>query len=181
MAEKRLVLETDFDVPLPAVDEAGRVIGPNGLLIHPVQYHIFMAQTSTVYHRFTTALRCSQLPITDLVRAADAELAEVINTLPTHLQPESAGAESTEALESAYPWVRWQRVYATLILLYHRLRINRTLQKDWATDPAPYAWARAVGLRTARDIIWITQNWEQPADERRDWYVLNLWGFLCSF
>lgn len=42
VAEKRIINEGDFDVPLPDPDKEGRILGPNGMLLHPVQYHIFM-------------------------------------------------------------------------------------------------------------------------------------------
>ncbi|KAH9905254.1 hypothetical protein F4778DRAFT_769930 [Xylariomycetidae sp. FL2044] len=161
--------EFDFDVPLPTVDFAGSINGREGLQIHPVQYHIFMARTAVVYNRFRIDLRRAQLPLGEIVRLADEELAEVINTLPQHLQPDMTGGELTESLETSHPWIRWQRVDVTLVLLHHRLRINRILQQEWHKDRGRYNWARAVCIQTAKDIIWISQNWEQPTAKKSTW------------
>ncbi|KAI0476604.1 hypothetical protein GGR56DRAFT_643487 [Xylariaceae sp. FL0804] len=163
------VHEHDFCVALPTVDPGGCITGPHGLQIHPVQYHVFMARAATVYNRFRVNLRRRELPLDEIVRAADEDLAEIINTLPQHLQPESVGGEYTDSLETAYPWIRWQRVDATLVLLHHRLRINVVLRREWRKDPVRYGWARAICLQTARDIIWISQNWEQPVAKRSQW------------
>ncbi|KAL2291225.1 hypothetical protein FJTKL_13861 [Diaporthe vaccinii] len=164
-----VITEMDFDVPLPAVEASGSVIGPGGLEMHPVQYHIFMARTSTVYNRFRMGLRGSQVPLDEAVRRADEELAEIINTLPQHLSPEGTDRDHESELEALYPWIRWQRVDVTLVLLCHRLRINRVLQSEWQADYSQYGWARSICLRAAKDLIWISQNWEQSAAKRSQW------------
>jgi hypothetical protein len=164
-----LIREEGFDIPLPMITKEGSVTASDGIQIHPVQYHIFMSRTAKSYHRFRMTMQSSGLAVVDIVRAADEELAELIDTLPTHLQADLEGAEHTNELEATYPWVRWQRIDTTLVLLYHRLRINCTLQESWMADPGSCASARAVCLRTARDIIFISQNWELPAHEKRQW------------
>jgi hypothetical protein len=72
-------------------------------------------------------------------------------------------------LEAEHPWIKWQRFDVSLVLLHHRLRIHRALHKEWLESPGRHEGARAVCIRTARDIIWISQNWDQPAAMRRQW------------
>ncbi|KAF2111250.1 hypothetical protein BDV96DRAFT_189630 [Lophiotrema nucula] len=164
-----LLREEDFDVPLPTVTEEGSIRTSNRNQIHPVQYHIFMSRTARAHQRFRRALRHSHKTKLEAVRAADEELADLIDTLPSHLQPDIGGAELISDLERRLPWIRWQRVDATLVLLYHRLCLHRILQKDWLQEPVTFASARAVSIKTAKDIIWISQNWELPVNERRQW------------
>ncbi|KAF9874294.1 nucleus protein [Colletotrichum karsti] len=159
------VEEGDFNVPLPSMDPNSDL--PGG--IQPVQYHIFMSRTSIVYHRFRSALREGTRAIAEIVRLADDELAEVINTLPEHLQPDGGKNPEIQDLEIAHPWIKWQRFDISLVLLHHRMRINRALQNQWLESPGQYDWARAVCIRSAMDIIWITHNWDQPAAMRRQW------------
>ncbi|GJC80376.1 hypothetical protein ColLi_03214 [Colletotrichum liriopes] len=155
----------DFDVPLPSV--ASDSVSADG--VQPVLYHIFMARTATVYHGFRSALRDGTRPVDEVVRSADEALAEVINTLPDHLQPDSGRNKGMRELEDAHPWVKWQRFDISLVLLHHRMRINRALQNEWLEAPGQYDWARGVCIRSAMDIIWITHNWDQPAAMRRQW------------
>ncbi|KAK1635664.1 hypothetical protein BDP81DRAFT_376380 [Colletotrichum phormii] len=164
--------EEDFDIPLPS-DESD-VEGPQ-----PVLYHIFMARTSTVYHRFRSALREGTRSVSEIVRLADDELAEVINTLPAHLQPDGGKSKEMQELEIIYPWIKWQRFDISLVLLHHRMRINRSLQKEWLAAPGLYDWARAVCIRSAMDIIWITHNWDQPVAMRRQW-ALSMHIFVAA-
>lgn len=159
--------EGDFNVPLPSRDPQHDITGG----IQPVQYHIFMARTSIVYHRFRSALREGLRPIAEVVRLADDELAEVINTLPEHLQPDGGKHERMQNLEIEHPWIKWQRFDISLVLLHHRMRINRALQQKWMMSPGQYEWARTVCIRSAMDIIWITHNWDQPVAMRRQWAI----------
>ncbi|KAK1687495.1 hypothetical protein BDP55DRAFT_630687 [Colletotrichum godetiae] len=164
--------EGDFDTSLPS-DESD-VEGPQ-----PVLYHIFMARTSTVYHRFRSALREGTRSVSEIVRLADDELAEVINTLPAHLQPDGGKSKEMQGLEIIHPWIKWQRFDISLVLLHHRMRINRSLQKEWLAAPGLYDWARAVCIRSAMDIIWITHNWDQPVAMRRQW-ALSMHIFVAA-
>ncbi|TEA21744.1 putative transcription factor lepB [Colletotrichum sidae] len=157
--------EGDFSVPLPCMDSGPAL--PGG--IQPVQYHIFMARTSIVYHRFRSALRDGARSVAEIVRLADDELAEVINTLPEHLEPDGGRTKAMQKLEIDHPWIKWQRFDISLVLLHHRMRINRALQNEWLKSPREYGWARSVCIRSAVDIIWITHNWDQPAAMRRQW------------
>jgi hypothetical protein len=160
--------EDDFSVPLPEVTREGSIPMPNGSRIHPVQYHIFMSRTARAYHRFQRALQNNQGSKLGIVRAADEQLAELIDDLPPHLQPDMKSGVDSE-LETVHPWIRWQKVEFTLVLLYHRLCLYRVLQAEWTRSPEEFASPRAVCLITARDIIWISQNWELPHSERRQW------------
>ena len=159
--------EGDFDMTLPTPDPISTHYEDGD--VQPVHYHIFMSRTSTVYYRFRASVRDGVHPITDLVRWADEELAEVINTLPDYLQPDSGETETIHRLEATYPWVKWQRFDITLVLLHHRLRINRVLQRQWLSSPGEYEWARSVCIKSATAIIWISHNWDQPATMRKQW------------
>ncbi|KAH6989168.1 hypothetical protein BKA56DRAFT_542552 [Ilyonectria sp. MPI-CAGE-AT-0026] len=164
--------EADFHVPLPSID-------PMGDHIQPVQYHIMMARTSTVYHRFRESLRRGGRSVAETVHLADQELAEVINSLPEHLQPDGGKIPDMDQLETEHPWIKWQRFDVSLVLLHHRLRIHRALHKDWLDSPGQHDGARAVCIRSARDIIWIAHNWDQPAAMRRQW-ALSLHVFVAA-
>lgn len=105
------------------------------------------------------------------MRNADAELAEVIDTLPDHLQPDYSNSEDLRQLELGHPWVKWQRFDISIILLHFRIRITRILQSHWRQFPDKYNWARVVSISSARSVIWINRNWDQPASMRKQWYV----------
>ncbi|KAH7163404.1 hypothetical protein B0J13DRAFT_431709 [Dactylonectria estremocensis] len=166
------VAEADFYVPLPSTD-------PDGNHIQPVQYHIVMARTSTVYHRFRESLRRGGRPVAETVHLADQELAEVINSLPEHLQPDGGKITELDQLEAKHPWIKWQRFDVSLVLLHHRLRIHRALQAEWLEFPGQHDGARAICMRSARDIIWIAHNWDQPAAMRRQW-ALSFHVFVAA-
>ncbi|KAJ3533439.1 hypothetical protein NM208_g7984 [Fusarium decemcellulare] len=162
------VHDIDFDVPLPSAASADEVEEAT----HPVHYHIFMARTSTVVYHFRQAIRSGLECVTQTVKAvrkADEELAEIIDTLPVHLQPEADGDDEIARLELAQPWIKWQRFDLTLVLLHLRLRINCTLQEQWLAHPGQYDWARTISVRSALSVIWINRNWDQPASMRKQW------------
>ncbi|RMJ03287.1 hypothetical protein CDV36_015188 [Fusarium kuroshium] len=162
------VHDTDFDVPLPSAtstDEEENVT-------HPVHYHIFMARTSTVFYYFRQAIRSGPSSLAELVRVvrkADEELAEIIDTLPVHLRPDADGNDKIRGLELAQPWIKWQRFDLTLVLLHLRLQINCTLQEQWLSYPGQYDWARTISVRSAMSIVWINRNWDQPISMRKQW------------
>ncbi|KAM5349846.1 hypothetical protein ACJ41O_006351 [Fusarium nematophilum] len=160
--------EVDFDVPLPS--ETWPDAHEGG--IHPVHYHIFMARTATVVYHFRETIRpglASLDEIARVVKTADEELAEIIDTLPAHLQPDTGGNDEMRRLELEQPWIKWQRYDLTLVLLHLRIRINRTLQEQWLSCPGQYSWARSVSVRSAMSVIWINRNWDQPASMRKQW------------
>ncbi|KAH7368685.1 hypothetical protein B0T11DRAFT_277483 [Plectosphaerella cucumerina] len=160
------VTEQDFAVPLPCpIDSAER---PSLHKVDPAHYHAFMARTARVYHRFCRSVIYDSGPLEESVRAADDELAQIIETLPDHLQPDLSCSQMQEG-ECEEPWVTWQRFDVTLVLLHHRMAINRTLRHLWIKSPIQYGWARVVSIRSATDIIWISQNWNQPFTMRKQW------------
>ncbi|KPM38277.1 hypothetical protein AK830_g8283 [Neonectria ditissima] len=168
--------EADFDVSLPSMDPITRSAGNT---IQAVQYHIIMARTSTVYHRFRESLRRDSRSVAETVHLADQELAEVINALPQHLQPDGGTNPEMDQLEVEHPWIKWQRFDVSLVLIHHRLRIHRALHKEWLEFPGQHHGASAVCIRSARDIIWIAHNWDQPAAMRRQW-ALSLHVFVAA-
>jgi hypothetical protein len=162
--------ESDFSAPLPSV------LQPEGYeaLVDPVHYHIFMARTSRVIYKFRISLKYgtkSLENVVNIVKTADEELASIIDTLPSHLQPESDSTTNAEiqALETTQPWIKWQRYDLTLVLLHLRMHINRVLQKQWLSSPEEYHWARTVSVTSAMSLVWINQSWDQPASTRKQW------------
>ncbi|KAF5635372.1 hypothetical protein F25303_8519 [Fusarium sp. NRRL 25303] len=162
--------ESDFSIPLPSTSHPT----PQGGLVDPVHYHIFMARTSQVIYTFRISLKYgskSLSNVANIVKAADEGLASIIDTLPSHLQPESDAAtnEDIQALEATQPWIKWQRYDLTLVLLHLRMHINRVLQKQWLSSPGEYHWARTVSVTSAMSLIWINRSWDQPASTRKQW------------
>ncbi|KAL2065316.1 hypothetical protein VTL71DRAFT_2985 [Oculimacula yallundae] len=157
--------EADFNVPLPSTG----VVSLEERDLDPIHYHIFMARLATVYHRFSMAVRTSLVPLGEIVRVADSQLAEIIDTLPELLQPDHTDNEIVQELELAQPWIKWQRFDITVVLLHHRIRINRTLQRHWRESPGQYSWARSVSVQSSLDIVWISRHWDQPASIRKQW------------
>ena len=134
--------------------------------VQAVHYHRFMAITARVHLRFRLAVRRNDALRADAVRSADAGLADVIMTLPYHLQPDNP---DTLEIESAQPWIKWQRFSVTLVLLHLRMRIHSSLNRHWADDGEQHAWAKSVAIDSASRIIWISYNWDQPAEMRNQW------------
>lgn len=130
-----------------------------------------MISVSSVYQRFRRLLRSLDRPLVDLVRDTDNQLAEIISNLPAHLQPDEPADDYTKQRDETYPWVPWQRVYLTLVLLYYRMVINRTLQSSWLADEGKYGGPRAICLSSARGILLIQSKWKIPMAKRRQWYV----------
>ncbi|KAH7069735.1 hypothetical protein BKA63DRAFT_421097 [Paraphoma chrysanthemicola] len=167
----------DFDVPYPTAQRTSPLAGSDRSVEHPVHYHVFMARASKAYYRFrrTVRMRVDSLDsMIQAVRDADEELAGIIETLPTHLQPDAYGANQQDELRhmrSSDSWVTWQRFDVTVVLLHLRIRINRTLQDQWlsATDHNHTDWARTVSVRSAISVIWINSHWNQPASMRKQW------------
>jgi len=135
-----------------------------------------MAETATVIYKFRMAMRHSFHDLDQTVRvikAADEGLAGVIDTLPTHLQPDTLMGDGAEQMPTklAKPWIKWQRFDLTLVLLHLRVRINRTLQDRWLSASTRHAfeWARTISVTSAMSIIWINRNWDQPISMRKQW------------
>ncbi|KAL2847022.1 hypothetical protein BJX68DRAFT_268323 [Aspergillus pseudodeflectus] len=162
--------EIDFDVPLPRVMSHK----DDGNSAHDqVDYHIFMARSAIVVYRFRATIRSGLKSLDELtkaVRSADEELAQIIDTLPPHLQPDIDTAnEEIRQIEFDQPWIKWQRYDLTLVLLHLRLRLHRNLQAQWLSDPDEYSWAKAVSVSSAMSVIWINRNWDQPSSLRKQW------------
>jgi hypothetical protein len=169
--------DIDFDVPLPSAQG----VGENEAAHYHVHYHIFMARTAAAVYRFRATIRSAFgiLETIKAVKTVDEELAEVIDSLPRLLQPETnLEDEELHQLELANPWIKWQRYDVTLVLLHLRLRIHRTMQSHWLSDPDQYNWARSVSVSSAMSVIWINHNWDQPASMRKQWYLRLLHVFL---
>jgi hypothetical protein len=135
----------------------------------PVYYHIAMAQIATTYHRFRKGIRFQSDSVFNLVRTADEELANIISGLPSHLRPDESKTPQTELRDKEKPWIPWQQFSITLVLLYHRLSINRPLQHEWLKNPGIYNGQRAICLDSAKAIIDITSKWDHPIARRRQW------------
>lgn len=171
--------EADFDVPYPEPPPNSLSTTTGLEQAHPVYYHLFMARAATASYRFRRSLRYNpSYTIEDMiqtVKTADEELASVIDTLPSYLQPETS-AETEHRLhniEETMPWVKWQRFDLALVLLHLRIRVNRTLQRHWSSnaDIRQLEWAKTICTQAAQSIVWINMNWDQPASARKQWYV----------
>lgn len=166
------VTENDFDAPLPSVqadmEHKTTSIHPAEAVV-PVQYHIIMARIAITHHRFHVELRAKRKPLINIVRDADDRLAGIINTLPAHLQPDEMKTDQTEQRDERNPWIAWQRYDLTLVLLYFRLLIHHTLQGAWLASPDEFSGPRAICLNSAKGIIWLSRQWDQPVARRRQW------------
>ncbi|KAL2851130.1 hypothetical protein BJY01DRAFT_245071 [Aspergillus pseudoustus] len=160
--------DVDFDVPLPRAMSRET----EESIYDQVHYHIFMARSAIVVYRFRARIRSGieSHELTKAVRSADHELAQIIDTLPPHLQPDiDPESDELRRLESSQPWIKWQRYDLTLVLLHLRLRLHRTLQAQWLADHDDYGWAEAVSVSSAMSVIWINRNWDQPSSLRKQW------------
>ncbi|PVI00134.1 hypothetical protein DM02DRAFT_593251 [Periconia macrospinosa] len=166
--------DIDFNVPYPAPPLIDGNLADSE---HPVHYHTFMARSATVLYNFRKRIRSGPATLAEkaqIVRSADEELAKIIETLPTHLQPDSHTNEHEDwlnRLECDKPWIKWQRFDLTFVLFHLRLLINRTLSDLWTTPSGEtmFGWARTVCLRSALSAIWINKNWDEPASSRKQW------------
>ena len=163
-AQLPLVLPDDYvSLPFPGVYEA----------VAPVHYHRVMAQIARTYYRFRIALRARVLAIEDVVKEADRQLANIIDKLPPHLQPDSPEHSQNAVRDENCPWIAWQRWDLCLVLLYYRLNINRTLQKEWLASPDSLSGPRSICISSAKSIVWITQQSILPIAKRRQWYYFS--------
>lgn len=163
------ISESDCCVPLPSVDlydDSNAATDETEEAIAPIQYHKVMAQIALTFNRFKTNFRSRRLPAQQVVLDADRQLADLIDTMPSHLQPD--GPPNPER-DRSYPWIAWQRWDLSLVFLYYRLHINRTLQKHWLASPETLSGPRSICLGSAKGIIWVTQQSLQPIAKRRQW------------
>lgn len=157
--------DQDFDVALPSLLLSEMASDE----VQAVHYHRFMAITARVHMQFRLAVRRNIASWVDAVKSADAELADVIETLPHHLEPDLADSCELQELRHSQPWIVWQRFSVTLVLLHLRMRIHSSLNRHWAAHGEQYAWAKSVAIDSASRIIWISYHWDQPAEMRSQW------------
>lgn len=155
--------ELDFDTPFPSTAPETENIDHD-----PVHYHLFMAMVASAHYHFRRTIRRGDLSRAEAVRRADIELADVIITLPNHLQPDADDTRLRQVLD-AKPWIQWQRFSITLVLLNLRMRMYSSLRLQWLEKLEEYSWARSVSVKAAKEIIWISYNWDQPSAMRNQW------------
>lgn len=135
--------------------------------ISPFVYHVILSQASIVIHRFSRALRRSHLLLEDLVRDADEQLANIIASLPYYLQPDVDNTAELREAESRFPWILWQRVDLTSLLLNCRVIVTRQCRRSWLSSTDMSQGPRAVCLDSARMIISILSQTDLPLHQRR--------------
>lgn len=159
------VSEEDFNMPLPAAESS------SDYSIDPVHYHIAMCRIAIVVNRFKVAQRRGMRPLEEIVNAANNQLAEIIKGLPLHLQLDEAITQEVAPQNASCPWIPWQQYGLRLVILHNRLMINRELQKQWLqqeNNPL-FINQRAICLSSARLIIWISRQAEDPIERRPQW------------
>lgn len=127
-----------------------------------------MIRISSAFQRFRQLLH-SGISLREAVQDSDNQFANIIEELPPHLQPDEVQDEYTRERDSHCPWIRWQHADLRLVLLYHRLAINRLLQSEWVESPGSLGGARSICLSSALGIEAVTQKWELPMARRRQW------------
>ncbi|TVY52882.1 putative transcription factor lepB, partial [Lachnellula cervina] len=167
------ISQADFQIELPATLDDEELQSSSRLddLPRPIQYHIVMIQLAKIYHRFRSALNLvsgKAADIVTLVLQTDEALADNIAGLPPHLQFEISSSSSvTPDIEK--PWIQWQRINISLILLYYRIAVNRVLQNQWVQDPTTFARTRAICLDSARGIISLASTCTDSLARHRPW------------
>lgn len=177
-----------------------------------VHYHTVLVRIALTHRQFHAATMTTAVLDDDhliaIVRSADGALADIIATLPPALRPDAQllgsnveggnvdggsfdssglglglGSSSVDANVVEHPRVCWQRWHVTLVLLFFRLVINRSLQSSWVASSSPaLRGPRAICLDAARGIIRISQQSEQPMGRRTRWYAFGtLLSLLCFF
>ncbi|RDW58397.1 hypothetical protein BP5796_12327 [Coleophoma crateriformis] len=165
------ITDRDFDTPLPSLpDDQTHNLVSGCEFPDPIFYHIALAKISSLYHRFRIALRAGPSDVAELVRVSDGLLAEMIDQLPPHLNPDEQKTTQTEERDEMYPWAPWQKFDLALTLLAIRLNINRTLQSQWSESSKTLSGQRSISLDCARSIIWISSKWQYPTVQRRQWH-----------
>jgi hypothetical protein len=155
--------ELDFDTPFPATGPETEDADTD-----PAHYHLFMALVARAHYRFRRTIRRGDLTRAEAVRHADIDLADVIIMLPNHLQPDTNDTNLQRLLD-AKPWIQWQRFSITLVLLNLRMRMHSSLRVQWCENPEEYSWAQSISVKAAKEIIWISYNWDQPPAMRNQW------------
>ncbi|TVY29269.1 putative transcription factor lepB [Lachnellula hyalina] len=169
------ISDADFRIELPAtLDDEELLSEPRqDDLPRPIQYHIVMIQLAKIYHGFRVSLNLlsgKAADIVTLVLQTDEALADNIAGLPSHLRFDISSSSSvTESPDVDKPWIQWQRINISLILLYYRIAVNRVLQNQWVQDPTTFARTRAICLDSARGIISLASTCTDSLARHRPW------------
>ncbi|PVH68387.1 hypothetical protein DL98DRAFT_522795 [Cadophora sp. DSE1049] len=173
------IADVDFDCALPMDADDLRLLGSASLIEpdseqrpRPIQYHIAMAKISIVFNNVRSKLyarRWAGFEVAEMVIIADNELAAVINDLPPHLQNDEVTTTFTAERDAQLPWIRWQKAALTMVLLYHRMCVNRTLQQHYTEGSLNYARARSICLSSAKGIIQAAHQVPGDISRLRSW------------
>lgn len=148
----------------------------------PIHYHIAMIRTAQVKHRFRSALKTNVLTQSDVVKLVikvDEDLAHIIDGLPSYLRADSNGSPLSSSLslphgeekEIQFPWIPWQRVRISLVLLSLRMRVNRILQGAWSGEGTLLRRIRSICLGSSNAIITLALQGDVPQKYLNTWYV----------
>ncbi|KAF1993160.1 hypothetical protein P154DRAFT_450946 [Amniculicola lignicola CBS 123094] len=129
-------IQGDFFVEMPT-DMDDRRLEPSyeeiaSLTHRPIQWFIAMSRIACALYRFHSSLPFEHEDrrlLLDNIQQADEELANLISTLPPHLQADEAETSITVERDKLLPWIPWQRRSITVMLFYFRMVIHRTLLK----------------------------------------------------
>lgn len=173
------IADVDFDCALPMDTDDLGLLGSDPSTHsdgqqrpRPVQYHIAMAKISIVFNNVRSKLcahRWGGSEVAEMVILADNELATVINDLPPHLQNDEPTTAFTLERDAQLPWICWQKAALTMVLLYHRMCVNRTLQQYYTENSLNYARARSICLSSANGIIQAAHQVPADISRLRSW------------
>ncbi|GME61721.1 hypothetical protein P154DRAFT_450946 [Neofusicoccum parvum] len=113
----------------------------------PIHYHITLAKLASALNRFTSSFG-HVVSLQAAVQSADNDLANIISELPPHL----CAGEASSALESAPGWVSWQQRSISVLFLYYRMVVNRTICNNEPKGSAVSAGATAICFEAAHGI-----------------------------
>lgn len=167
--------EDDFDVVLPSepdeeqLQDGADYQAPPHSVISPWTYHVLLSQAALISHRFNRALKKNPDALEELVRKTDDDLANIIDHLPYHLQPDSERTTELEEAENKYPWIKWQRLDLTTLLLQCRFRVNYQCRLKWSEARSRGHPSHSICLEAARLLIVISARTDLPVHQRRYW------------
>jgi hypothetical protein len=174
------ISDIDFNCRLPAIISNAQLaesdLGISGAPDEgpcPVQYHVIMAEISTIYYQLHAKLRLrnwSPAAVAEFVIQADDQLANVIERLPSYLQQtNSSNLEKCGEIEQQLPWIAIQRKSLVIALLYYRLAINRILQNHWLEGSTNFARSRSICLSSAVGLIRSVTSGDGQFSRLRSW------------
>lgn len=169
--------DPDFDCQLPEDVDDDELSWPSSHRLsrskpRPVQYHIIMARLARIYYSFRYKLRIrtwSADEITNIVLAADDELANLVGELPPFLQSDQQSTDTIDDCGSRQPWMLWQSQSLAMVFLYYRIAINRVLQQHWLQGSPNQARVRAICLSSAQAIVRAIVNGKLDTSKFRSW------------